>query len=624
VVVTLSQPFPGLVNDILQDVGANKMKVTAVNGTSVTCTMTTNLLGPVVLNSLLVDLNYSAATGNVLYGFVQNGLVAVAAIGASMSVNVTQSAIATVGTVVFFTSNITGGGVATVSALVTAVAPNGTAGSSPNYFNITLSIPGSAGVGDKLKVGSGATLANFTVTSVISANVVQCQMTNTPANPLIPISSATPTTNTLVYNTCANGSTTSVGSYPLQDGSSPPNNLAAVTVTANFVMQYVIPATTTIATGQIIQMTTSAGAVDIFQVVSIAGGTSGSQPSLQLQNINDVPSTTTSPNSVPAATPIYSLPELPVSRMGTYGLGRTWVALPDGISYVASDAVGSATGSQQYNYQDSVLKVSQNYFLANGGTFEISGAGETISAMHFVAQLDAALGQGPLQIFTGETVFSNLAPPDLTTWSTLTSPIQVEGLKGSGAAGQDAVIQENNDLIFRKPDGSVQSMLMATLDFNKWGNTPISNEVIRAISGDDPALIPYTSMVEFNNRMLMTCQPQQAARGVYWQGLAVLNFDPISSLAGKAPTIWEGAWNGLNVLKIISGTFDGVKQCFAICLSADLSKIRWSCRIWSYINRRGCDAQRQHCQDVKYGFHCGYKKFPMAIHPLLVPINPDG
>jgi hypothetical protein len=122
-------------------------------------------------------------------------------------------------------------------------------------------------------------------------------------------------------------------------------------------------------------------------------------------------------------------------------------------------------------------------------------------------------------------------------------------------------------------NGGVQSMLMATLDFNQWGNTPISKEIVRSIANDDPALLPFCSMVTFNNRMLMTCQFVQATRGVYGAAMVSLNFDSISSLAGKSPTVWEGEWDGLNVLQLVSGTFNKSKQCFAICLSADLTKI---------------------------------------------------
>lgn len=110
-------------------------------------------------------------------------------------------------------------------------------------------------------------------------------------------------------------------------------------------------------------------------------------------------------------------------------------------------------------------------------------------------------------------------------------------------------------------------MLMAALDFNQWGNTPISNEVIRSIGGDNPSLITFTSMTVFNNRMLMTCQLVQDTRGVYGAAMVSLNFDPLSSIQGKQSSVWEGEWTGLNVLKLITGFFNGSKQCFALCLA---------------------------------------------------------
>jgi hypothetical protein len=362
-------------------------------------------------------------------------------------------------------------------------------------------------------------------------------------------------TDRILINEFASGATTQVGAYV----SGAPSSTCTIVTSQD---------ASSPAQFSVIQVQTSTGVI-LFLVTSVSGASSGSATTVTLKNIND-----TAGNVVAAGEEIYSLPQLPVGKMGCYGMGRNWVSLPDGVSYVASDMVGSSTGSAEYNYTDAVLMVSQNYFLAGGGTFKISGSGEVITAMQFVAQLDASLGQGPLQIFTDDTVFSNFAPADMTTWSQLTSPIQVEGLIGSGAVSQDAVVQQNNDLIFRLSDGGVQSMLMASQNFNQWGNTPISNEVVRAISGDDPALVPFTSMTVFNNRMLMTCQPTQGARGVYFGALAALNFDPISSLSGKAPSVWDGQWNAPNCLKLITGVFNGVKQCFMLCLSQDLTQIQ--------------------------------------------------
>jgi hypothetical protein len=438
---------------------------------------------------------------------------------------------------------------------------NNSRGTQLNYFILTLSSFFTGNIGDLLQTGSvgTSTLAQFIVVTPtitgLAANQVQCQMSNSYTG-LIPVGIGTGwTTDRIVVNENADGTLTSVGTYV-----SGAIATGASTIVAN-------PTDNSPSQLSIVQISTSSGVI-LFLVTSISGASIAGSPSITLQNIND-----TAGNVVVAGEEIYSLPQLPAGKMGAYGMGRNWPSLPDGVSYVASDMVGSMTGSAEYKYTDAVLYVSQNYQLANGGTFQISGSGETIKAMSFVAQLDAALGQGPLQILTDDTVFSNLAPTDMATWSQMTSPIQVEGLVGSGAISQDAVTQQNNDLIFRMADGGIQSMLMARLDYNKWGNTPISKEVQRSIENDNPKLLPFSSAVTFNNRRLETCQPVQSARGVYWQAIVSLNFDPISSLAGKAPSVWEGEWTGLNVLKIVTGTFNGSKQCFALCLSADLTQI---------------------------------------------------
>ena len=311
------------------------------------------------------------------------------------------------------------------------------------------------------------------------------------------------------------------------------------------------------------------GTTDAFVATGSSLGTSSSGTYAVFVNQSGTAGAT-----VPALTNILPLPQLPISTIGVYGQGRNWVALPDGVSFLGGDLVGGASGTKPYDYTDAVLYVSQNNFLAGGTTFKIPNSGEKIAAMQFVACLDASLGQGPLQVFTNETVFSVNTPPDATTWASLTNPILTESLIGSGGVGNDAVLQDNADLIFRTPDNGVQSMLLARLDFNRWGNSPISNEIYRIIQNDNPALLPFCSLVTFQNRRLMTAQPTQAARGVYHPALAVMNLDPLSSLQHKTPAIWEGQWTGLNVLKLITGTFASVKRCFAICLDATLTQIQ--------------------------------------------------
>lgn len=270
---------------------------------------------------------------------------------------------------------------------------------------------------------------------------------------------------------------------------------------------------------------------------------------------------------------IFNFPELPPGRMGDYGQGRFWESLTNGISFIAGDGAGGPSGSPAYNYRDAVLKVSENALLLNGGFFFVPSNLGLISAMKFTSQPDTSLGQGPLMVVTPGGIFSCAAPADRTLWSQVTNPIVSDALIGLGGLGQNSTIVVNSDLMFRSVDG-IRSLIMAKRDFWSWGNAPISFEMKRILDKDNTAGLPFTSAVQFDNRMLMTCSPVQGTQGVYSQGLIALNMDPVSSLQGKGASVYDGLWTGLNILQIIEGQFSGVHRCFAFTFSTTQNKIQ--------------------------------------------------
>ena len=254
-------------------------------------------------------------------------------------------------------------------------------------------------------------------------------------------------------------------------------------------------------------------------------------------------------------------------------MGRNWVCLADGSSFVASDLVGSSSGSVTYNYRDAVLNVTENDFLAGGGVFRIPGSGTQINAMRFTATLDKSIGQGPLQIGTNYDIFTCNAPVDRLAWQDMETPIIAQSLIAYGAEGYYSTIVTNGDLIFRSIDG-VRSLIQGRRDFaTRRGNTPISAELARVIDADNRALLQYGSAIVFDNRMLMTANPQQSSGGVYHDKLVVMNLDPSSNLIGASPDIWEGEWNDLNVLQLVMGRFAGLQRAFAFNHDADTGKI---------------------------------------------------
>lgn len=296
-------------------------------------------------------------------------------------------------------------------------------------------------------------------------------------------------------------------------------------------------------------------------------------PNVKIVNINMTPGKNMQASTAPFPNISWQhqSTELPPGRMGAYVMGQNWITLLDGRQFLASDQTGSSSGTVQNNFRDAVLNETQNLYLAGGGNFAVPGTSGDIRAMANGAILDASLGQGPLQVFTPNTVFSVNVPTDRQTWQDLTNPILGESIISNGALGQWAVVNANSDFIYRAIDG-IRSYAISRRDFNTWGSTPISREVDPILSKDDPTSLQFCSGVVFDNRLLMTAQPVLGPNGTYWRQLIALNFDPVSSLRGKAPSVYDGSWTGLNVFQIIKGQFSGIERCFALCYNAVADK----------------------------------------------------
>lgn len=258
-------------------------------------------------------------------------------------------------------------------------------------------------------------------------------------------------------------------------------------------------------------------------------------------------------------------PELGIARMGIYWLGRVWQAGPDGRSYLAGDAVGGASGTAAQQFRDAVLHVTENTYLASNKVFYVPGSVGDITAIVGVPTLDASLGQGPVQILTPHVIFSCNAPPLTADWATVTNPIQTVSQVESGGLSQYSTVLANGDVFYRSRDG-VRSLILGRREFATWGNVPLSRELNSIMPLDDPALLAYSTAVVFDNRLLMSLSPYFTQHGVGHRGWAALDFDVLSSLRGKLPSVWDSVNTAIEVLQFVKGTFDGVERCFAFVL----------------------------------------------------------
>lgn len=258
-------------------------------------------------------------------------------------------------------------------------------------------------------------------------------------------------------------------------------------------------------------------------------------------------------------------PELPIARMGTYWMGRVWQAGPDGRSYLAGDAVGGASGTAAQQFRDAVLHVTENTYLASNKVFYVPGNVGDITAIRGVPTLDSSLGQGPVQILTPNVIFSCNAPTLTADWASVTNPIQTVSQVESGGLSQYSTVLANGDLFYRSRDG-VRSLILGRREFATWGNVPISRELNSIMPLDDPALLAYSTAVVFDNRLLMSLSPFFTQHGVGHRGWAALDFDVLSSLRGKLPSVWDSVNTGIEVLQFVKGNFNGVERCFAFVL----------------------------------------------------------
>jgi hypothetical protein len=280
--------------------------------------------------------------------------------------------------------------------------------------------------------------------------------------------------------------------------------------------------------------------------------------------------------------------QFPPGRMGAYGRGRVWMSLANGKDFVAGDIVGGPSGTKALNFRDAVLNITENSFLVGGGNFTVPGSIGDIRAMIFTAQLDMALGQGPLMIFTPSHVFSCNAPVDRLTWQQLTNPILTEAAIGNGGLGQDSTFLINSDTDYRSVDG-IRSLILSTQDFNSWVRTPISHEVERVLSRDNQALLAFGSGVFFDNRTLMTTSPISTPNGVYHQALIALNTDLITTVREKKPPAYDGVWPGMNLITQVTGEFTSVERCYQFVYNT----VQKNLELWELMPESASDVQNQ-------------------------------
>lgn len=273
--------------------------------------------------------------------------------------------------------------------------------------------------------------------------------------------------------------------------------------------------------------------------------------------------------------------ELPSAGAMVYYQGRIWYAIFR--QYTAGDIVMGPSGTAPYNLRDSILKVTENPLAIGGDGFAVPSQAGNIRALQYAANLDSALGEGTLFIFTRKQVYAMDVPVTRTNWIAATNsnqPLQRVVQRTNGGVSDRSIVAVNGDLFYQSLDPGIRSLFSALRYFNQWGNTPISNNIQRALAFNDRSLMRFSTGIEFDSRLYQAILPEQRAQGVIHRGIAMLDFDPITVLGQKGTPNWEGLHEGLDVLQLFNGDFGGRERAFAVVVSRDDDSIQ----LWELTN----------------------------------------
>lgn len=258
---------------------------------------------------------------------------------------------------------------------------------------------------------------------------------------------------------------------------------------------------------------------------------------------------------------------LPPAGPMDYFMGRIWYA--QGRTYSAGDIIGGPSGVLP-NGSDAVLNVTENPLAVGGDNFSVPSGVGNIRCLTHNANLNASLGEGQLLIFTREQVFALTVPITRANWIGATAnngPLQTVVQMNNGAVNERSVVAVNGDLFFQSLEPSIRSLQTAVRYFDQWGNTPISVNEQRILAFNDRSLMRFSSGIYFDNRVLQTVLPYLTPVGVAHSAVVPLNFDVISTLDTKLPPVWEGMYEGLPILELVSGDFGGKQRAFAVIWS---------------------------------------------------------
>lgn len=249
--------------------------------------------------------------------------------------------------------------------------------------------------------------------------------------------------------------------------------------------------------------------------------------------------------------------EIPVGTLLAYGMGRIVTVVNK-----RDVAFGDLYGSHDGDPADSLVLFTERNFLAEGFDAAIPFQQGVATGMIFFPQLDTSTGNGQLMVFAERGAASFFVSIPREQWKT--SAFQILALMTTGLRGHRSIAVVNEDLWFRSDDG-VRSYRQARSEQTGWAHLPLSTAVRQYLSNDSDWLLPYSSAIYFDNRIIMTTSPAWSNGRPWHFGMVVVDFDILSSFGQKYNPAWEGKWSATRFVPtlLLTGTFNGTTRAFA-------------------------------------------------------------
>lgn len=262
--------------------------------------------------------------------------------------------------------------------------------------------------------------------------------------------------------------------------------------------------------------------------------------------------------------------EIPPATAMDYAQQRLWYTI--GNSYIAGDIIqNQSSGSAAFSYRDSILHVTENPVATAGDAFRTPSYAGNIRALAHTSNLDSALGESQMFVFTRSAIFAMTAPVTRDDWTAATldlQPLQKVVLTQGGTFSERSIVKVNGDLFFNAPpNGDIRSLTVALRTFSQWGQVPISRQENRILQFNDRALLHGVSACLFDNRLLQATSPATTPAGIACRTILPLDFDLVSTLFERQEPAWEGHQEGLSILQLFSGDFGGRERAFAVVWS---------------------------------------------------------